>query len=49
MILTTDRLDPTGYARIARDAGGRFERIVETKYVDGVPSEILAIREYDSR
>ena len=44
-ILTTDRLDPTGYGRIVRDAGGRFERIVETKYVDGVPSEILAIRE----
>jgi bifunctional UDP-N-acetylglucosamine pyrophosphorylase / glucosamine-1-phosphate N-acetyltransferase len=44
-ILTTDRLDPTGYGRIVRDGGGRFERIVETKYVDGVPSEILAIRE----
>jgi bifunctional UDP-N-acetylglucosamine pyrophosphorylase / glucosamine-1-phosphate N-acetyltransferase len=44
-ILTTDLLDPTGYGRIVRDAGGRFARIVETKYVDGVPSEILAIRE----
>ncbi|HZC12867.1 MAG TPA: bifunctional UDP-N-acetylglucosamine diphosphorylase/glucosamine-1-phosphate N-acetyltransferase GlmU, partial [Thermoleophilaceae bacterium] len=34
-----------GYGRIVRDAAGRFERIVETKYTDGVPSEVLAIRE----
>jgi bifunctional UDP-N-acetylglucosamine pyrophosphorylase / glucosamine-1-phosphate N-acetyltransferase len=44
-VLTTDQLDPAGYGRIVRDADGRFERIVETKYTDGVPSEVLAIRE----
>jgi bifunctional UDP-N-acetylglucosamine pyrophosphorylase / glucosamine-1-phosphate N-acetyltransferase len=44
-LLTTDRLDPAGYGRIVRDAAGRFERIVETKYTDGVPREVLAIRE----
>jgi bifunctional UDP-N-acetylglucosamine pyrophosphorylase / glucosamine-1-phosphate N-acetyltransferase len=44
-LLTTDRLDPAGYGRIVRDAAGRFEQIVETKYTEGVPSEVLAIRE----
>jgi bifunctional UDP-N-acetylglucosamine pyrophosphorylase / glucosamine-1-phosphate N-acetyltransferase len=44
-LLTTDGLDPTGYGRIVRDAGGTFERIVETKYTEGVPAEELAIRE----
>jgi bifunctional UDP-N-acetylglucosamine pyrophosphorylase/glucosamine-1-phosphate N-acetyltransferase len=44
-LLTTDQLDPAGYGRIVRDGDGRFERIVETKYPDGVPSDQLAIRE----
>ena len=44
-LLTTDGLDPAGYGRIARDAEGNFERIVETKYTEGVPAEELAIRE----
>jgi bifunctional UDP-N-acetylglucosamine pyrophosphorylase / glucosamine-1-phosphate N-acetyltransferase len=44
-LLTTDRLDPAGYGRIVRDAAGRFVQIVETKYTEGVPSEVLAIRE----
>jgi bifunctional UDP-N-acetylglucosamine pyrophosphorylase / glucosamine-1-phosphate N-acetyltransferase len=44
-LLTTDGLDPAGYGRIVRDAEGNFERIVETKYTEGVPSEELAIRE----
>ncbi len=44
-LLTTDQLDPTGYGRIVRDPGGRFERIVETKSTEGVPAEVLAIRE----
>jgi bifunctional UDP-N-acetylglucosamine pyrophosphorylase/glucosamine-1-phosphate N-acetyltransferase len=44
-LLSTDRLDPSGYGRIVRDAGGRFVRIAETKYADRVPSEVLAIRE----
>jgi bifunctional UDP-N-acetylglucosamine pyrophosphorylase / glucosamine-1-phosphate N-acetyltransferase len=44
-LLTTDGLDPTGYGRIVRDSEGDFERIVETKYTEGVPLEELAIRE----
>ena len=44
-LLTTDGLDPAGYGRIVRDAEGDFERIVETKYTEGVPAEELAIRE----
>ena len=44
-LLTTDGLDPAGYGRIVRDSEGNFERIVETKYTEGVPAEELAIRE----
>jgi bifunctional UDP-N-acetylglucosamine pyrophosphorylase / glucosamine-1-phosphate N-acetyltransferase len=44
-ILTTDQLDPTGYGRIVRGENGSVERIVETKYPDGVPPAELAIRE----
>jgi bifunctional UDP-N-acetylglucosamine pyrophosphorylase/glucosamine-1-phosphate N-acetyltransferase len=44
-LLTTDRLDPTGYGRIVRDSDGHVERIVETKHTDGVDPDHLAIRE----
>jgi bifunctional UDP-N-acetylglucosamine pyrophosphorylase/glucosamine-1-phosphate N-acetyltransferase len=44
-ILTTDGLDPSGYGRIVRGENGAVERIVETKYTDGVPADDLAIRE----
>jgi bifunctional UDP-N-acetylglucosamine pyrophosphorylase/glucosamine-1-phosphate N-acetyltransferase len=44
-LLTTDGLNPAGYGRIVRDAHGDFERIVETKYTEGVTPEELAIRE----
>jgi bifunctional UDP-N-acetylglucosamine pyrophosphorylase / glucosamine-1-phosphate N-acetyltransferase len=44
-LLTTDELDPAGYGRIMRDPEGNFERIVETKYTEGVPPAELAIRE----
>jgi bifunctional UDP-N-acetylglucosamine pyrophosphorylase / glucosamine-1-phosphate N-acetyltransferase len=44
-LLSTDQIDPTGYGRIVRTGGGEVERIVETKYTDGVPREELAIRE----
>jgi len=44
-ILTTDRLDPTGYGRIIRAPDGCVERLVETKHAERVPAEELAIRE----
>ncbi len=44
-LLTTERLDPTGYGRIVRAADGSVERIVETKHPDDVPAGELAIRE----
>ena len=44
-LLTTDELDPTAYGRIVRDADGSVDRIVETKRTEGVPDEVLAIRE----
>jgi bifunctional UDP-N-acetylglucosamine pyrophosphorylase / glucosamine-1-phosphate N-acetyltransferase len=44
-ILTTDRIDPTGYGRVVRAGDGSVERLVETKEPEGVPPEELAIRE----
>lgn len=44
-LLTSDELDPSGYGRVVRGADGSVERIVETKHSEGVPDEILAIRE----
>jgi bifunctional UDP-N-acetylglucosamine pyrophosphorylase/glucosamine-1-phosphate N-acetyltransferase len=44
-LLTTSELDPTGYGRIVRDSNGGVERIVETKYPEGVEPEVLALRE----
>src|SRR3954468_6367393 len=44
-LLTTDGLDPTAYGRIVRDADGSVREIVETKRTEGVPDEVLAIRE----
>jgi bifunctional UDP-N-acetylglucosamine pyrophosphorylase/glucosamine-1-phosphate N-acetyltransferase len=44
-LLTTEGLDPTSYGRIVRAADGSVDRIVETKSTDGVPDEVLAIRE----
>ena len=44
-LLTTETVDPAGYGRIIRGPDGSFERIVETKYPEGVPPEELAIRE----
>ena len=44
-LLTTEDLDPTGYGRIVRAPDNSVERIVETKYEDGVPADELQIRE----
>jgi bifunctional UDP-N-acetylglucosamine pyrophosphorylase / glucosamine-1-phosphate N-acetyltransferase len=44
-LLTTSGLDPSGYGRVVRGDDGRVARIVETKHTEGVPAEVLAIRE----
>ena len=44
-LLTTDRIDPTGYGRVLRAPDGTVERLVETKNPDHVPAQSLAIRE----
>ena len=44
-ILTTEELDPAAYGRIRRDGNGDVEDIVETKHTDGLPDDVLAIRE----
>jgi bifunctional UDP-N-acetylglucosamine pyrophosphorylase / glucosamine-1-phosphate N-acetyltransferase len=44
-LLSTDKIDPAGYGRIVHAGDGSVERIVETKTTDGVPAEVLAIRE----
>ena len=44
-LLTTSGLDPSGYGRVVRGEDGTVARIVETKHTDGVPAEVLAIRE----
>ena len=44
-VLTTERLDPAGYGRVVRKPDGSVERIVETKYTDGLSPDVLALRE----
>jgi bifunctional UDP-N-acetylglucosamine pyrophosphorylase/glucosamine-1-phosphate N-acetyltransferase len=44
-LLTTDKLDPDAYGRILRGENGLVERIVETKSAEGVPEDVLKIRE----
>ena len=44
-ILTTAEIDPTGYGRIVRTEDGSIERIVETKYTEGLGADTLAVRE----
>jgi len=47
-VMSVERDDADQLGRIVRDAGGEFERIVETKYPDAVPPEVLAIREINT-
>jgi bifunctional UDP-N-acetylglucosamine pyrophosphorylase / glucosamine-1-phosphate N-acetyltransferase len=44
-LLTTDRIDPSGYGRVVRAADDSVERIVETKHPEDVPADELRIRE----
>jgi bifunctional UDP-N-acetylglucosamine pyrophosphorylase/glucosamine-1-phosphate N-acetyltransferase len=47
-VMTTEREDPDPFGRIVRDSDGEIERIVETKHPQGVPPEVLAIREVNT-
>src|SRR4051794_25477187 len=47
-VVTVDRDDPESLGRVVRDDEGEFERIVETKHPEGVPDEVLAIREVNT-
>ena len=47
-VITIDRDDPESLGRVVRGADGEFERIVETKHPEGVPAELLAIREVNT-
>jgi bifunctional UDP-N-acetylglucosamine pyrophosphorylase/glucosamine-1-phosphate N-acetyltransferase len=47
-VVSVEREDAESLGRVVRDANGDFERIVETKYPDGVPAEILAIHEVNT-
>ncbi len=47
-VVSVEREDAESLGRVVRDANGDFERIVETKYPEGVPAEILAIHEVNT-
>ena len=44
-LLTTDRIEPTGYGRVVRDENDEVDRVFETKYPEGRSEEELAVRE----
>jgi bifunctional UDP-N-acetylglucosamine pyrophosphorylase / glucosamine-1-phosphate N-acetyltransferase len=44
-LLTTDRIDPTGYGRVVRDSSGDVDRVFETKYTEGLSRDELSARE----
>jgi bifunctional UDP-N-acetylglucosamine pyrophosphorylase/glucosamine-1-phosphate N-acetyltransferase len=44
-LLTTDRIEPTGYGRVVRDSNGDVDRVFETKYTEGLSREELSARE----
>jgi bifunctional UDP-N-acetylglucosamine pyrophosphorylase/glucosamine-1-phosphate N-acetyltransferase len=47
-LLTTDRIEPTGYGRVVRDENGDVDRVFETKYPEGRSEEELAVREINA-
>jgi bifunctional UDP-N-acetylglucosamine pyrophosphorylase/glucosamine-1-phosphate N-acetyltransferase len=47
-VVSVDRDDPESLGRVIRDPNGDFERIVETKHLEGVPAEVLAIHEVNT-
>ena len=47
-VMTVERDDAESLGRIVRGSSGDFERIVETKHPQGIPPEVLAIREVNT-
>jgi bifunctional UDP-N-acetylglucosamine pyrophosphorylase / glucosamine-1-phosphate N-acetyltransferase len=47
-VMTVEMDHPGSYGRVVRDATGHVDRIVETKYPENVPDDILAIREINT-
>jgi bifunctional UDP-N-acetylglucosamine pyrophosphorylase/glucosamine-1-phosphate N-acetyltransferase len=47
-IVTARLEDPSGYGRVVRDAGGRVERIVETKTEGDATDDVLAVDEVNA-
>ncbi len=47
-LVSLERDDPEGLGRVVRGSDGDFERIVETKHPDGIPAQVLAIREVNT-
>jgi bifunctional UDP-N-acetylglucosamine pyrophosphorylase/glucosamine-1-phosphate N-acetyltransferase len=47
-VMSVERDDADELGRIVRDEAGEFERIVETKHPEGVPADVLAIREINT-
>ena len=47
-VVSVEREDPESLGRIVRDSSGEFERIVETKHPEGLPTEVLEIREVNT-
>jgi bifunctional UDP-N-acetylglucosamine pyrophosphorylase / glucosamine-1-phosphate N-acetyltransferase len=47
-VVTVDRDDPDSLGRVVRGPDGQFERIVETKHPEGVPTDVLAIHEVNT-
>jgi len=46
--MTVDMENPGSYGRVVRDDSGHVDRIVETKYPEHVPAEILATKEINT-
>ena len=47
-MVTIELDDPSGYGRVVRNSEGAVERVVETKHVEGVADEVLAIGEVNT-
>jgi bifunctional UDP-N-acetylglucosamine pyrophosphorylase / glucosamine-1-phosphate N-acetyltransferase len=47
-VMSVERDDAESLGRVVRDPDGDFDRIVETKQPEGIPADVLAIREVNT-